>query len=247
MIEVQQKRIDDLRRAQAKALQGGGATALTVSNMTALILDREAARLKDLQAGPDPIIQALLRMAECYIGLKEPDEARTILHRLRGATLPPDQQQELDLQLLLTYTLGGQAALDDYLKKHPGDPNADSISVQIGQALMKRQPPDYQGALNQALRSLKDFRNGKAVGQAITLEAAALEKLGKVKESQSVTDNYLKAHPDSPLVWAMLLTKGQGQMSSGDLKDAVATFSNISISPKSGVYAAAADAQLIQA
>lgn len=251
MVAAQQARIDDLRKSQANALQNGGVTAATVSNMTALILDREAARLKDLQAGPDPIIQALLRMAECYIGLKDADSARTILHRLHGATLPPDQQQELDLQLLLTYTLGGEAekanaALDAYLKAHPGDPNADSISVQIGQALMKRQPPDYEGALEQAKRSLVDFPNGKAVGQAITLEAAALEKLGRVKESQTVTDDYLKAHPDSPMVYALLLTQGQGQMNTGDLKDAVATFIKIRDAPKAGPYAASADAFLVQ-
>jgi outer membrane protein assembly factor BamD (BamD/ComL family) len=251
MIAVQQARIGDLQAAQANSLQGAGANASTVSNQTALVLDRETARLADLKAGPDPIIEALLRMAECYIGMKQPDEARTILHRLSGASLPPDQQQELDFQLLYSYTLGGQAekadaALTDYLAKHPGDPQADSISVQIADALMKRTPPDYEGALRQTQRSLKDFPNGKHVDAAVTLEAAALEKLGRVDESKHVIDDFVKNNPDNPLAYAMLVTQGEGQMQTGDLTGALATFGKVKDNPKAAAYQASADAFYVQ-
>ena len=90
MIALQQKRINQLRAAQANALQNGAGLASSNS----LLLDRETSRLKELQDGPDPIVQALIRMAECYVSMKKPDEARTILHRLRGVTLTPDQQRK---------------------------------------------------------------------------------------------------------------------------------------------------------
>ena len=60
-------------------------------------------------------------MAECYVMLKEPDEARTILHRVAAhAKLTDEQQKEVDFQTLYSYVLGGQIAqankaLDDYL------------------------------------------------------------------------------------------------------------------------------------
>jgi outer membrane protein assembly factor BamD (BamD/ComL family) len=248
MIAVQQQRIDALRAQQANSLQGGGASG---SNPTALLLDRETSRLADLTAGPDPIITALLRMAECYIGMKQADEARTILHRLRGATLTADQQKELDFQLLYSYTLGGQAekadaALTDYLAKHPGDPSADSISVQIADALMKRTPPDYAGALAQAQRSLKDFPDGKHVDAAVTLEAQALEKLGRVDESKHVIDGFVRDHPDNPLAYAMLVTQGEGQVQTNDLNGALATFGKVKDNPKAGAYQASADAFYVQ-
>ncbi len=248
MVAVQQKRIDVLRAQQANSLQNGGASG---SNLTALLLDRETSRLTDLQAGPDPIITALLRMAECYIGMKQPDEARTILRRLHDVTLPDDLQKELDFQLLYSYTLGGQAekadaALDDYLAKHPGDPAADSISVQIADALMKRTPPDYAGALKQAERSLKDFPNGKHVDAAVTLEAQALEKLGQVDKSKHVIDEFVRDHPDNPLSYAMLVTQGEGQVQTGDLNGALATLAKVKDNPKAGPYQASADAYYIQ-
>jgi len=248
MIAVQQKRIEELQAGQANALQGN---ASTDANQTALVLDRETTRLKDLQSGPDPIIQALLRMAECYIGMKQPNEARTILHRLRGAALTADQQQELDFQLLYSYTLGGQAekadaALSDYLAKHPGDPQADSISVQIADALMKRVPPDYEGALRQAQRSLKDFPNGKHVDAAVTLQAEALEKLGRVEESRHVIDDFVTNNPDNPLAYAMLVTQGEGQMRTGDLTSALTTFAKVKDNPKAAEYQASADASYVQ-
>ena len=251
MIAVQQKRIDALREQQANSLQSGGTNSAIGTNQTALLLDRETSRLADLKSAPDPIIVALLRMAECYIGMKQSDEARTILRRLRGATLTDDQQKELDFQLLYSYTLGGQAekadaALNDYLAKHPGDPAADSISVQIADALMKRNPPDYAGALHQAQRSLKDFPDGKHVDAAVTLEAQALEKLGRVDESKHVIDEFVRDHASNPLAYAMLLTQGEGQMRTGDLNGALATFAKVKDNPQAAAYQASADAFYVQ-
>ena len=165
MIDLEQARIAQLRAAQQNALQSGGQAVGTAGNR---LLDRETARLTQLQSGPEPIIQSLIRMAECYVAMKQPDEARTLLRRLSGVALAPDQQQDVDFQLLYSYTLGGQAekadaALDDYLKKHPGDPQVDSISVQIAVALAKR--GDFAGALKQAPAQLEGFSGRQARGR----------------------------------------------------------------------------------
>ena len=79
--------------------------------------------------------------------------------------------------MLYSYVLGGQTdqadkALTDYLSKHADDPQADSISYQIAAKLLERK--DYNGALKQADRSLKDFPSGKYVADAITIKAQAL-------------------------------------------------------------------------
>jgi outer membrane protein assembly factor BamD (BamD/ComL family) len=249
MIEVQQGRIDQLRAQQQIDLQNGGVNASTVANNKALVLDREVARLKELTSGPDPIIQALIRMAECYIGLKDADSARTILRRLRGLQLPPDQQQEVDLQILTSYTLGGvtdkaDAALNDYLAKHAGDPSVDSISVQIAAALGKRK--DYAGELKQALRSLHDFPNGKHVAEAIELQADALTNLGRVDEASKVIDNFLKANPTSPVAFGLLISQGKGFMQKNDLKDALHSFDQVRNNTAAGPFQASAGAYYIQ-
>ena len=244
MIVLQQKRIDQLRAAQANALQSG----TNIGSSNSRLLDRETARLADLQAGPDPIVQALIRMAECYVSMKKPDEARTILHRLRDVKLTSDQQQEVDFQYLFSYTLGGQAdkanaALTDYLAKHPGDPQADSISVQIAAALGKRD--DYDGELAAAQRSLKDFPNGKHVSDAVQLESDALTKLKRVDEAGRVIEEFLAKNPNNPAAFGLLVTQGVGQLQKGDRAGALATFGKVKDNAAAGVYQATADAYYI--
>ena len=214
MIPLQEQRLDQLKKQTQQQLQTSGAS---FANDASLLIEREENRLKDLKdtTSPDPVIQALIRMAECYVSMKQPNEARTILHRLVAhATLNSDQQKELDFQVLYSYTLGGQIeqankALDDYLSKHAGDPVADSISYQIAAELMKRN--DFAGALDQSNRSIKDFPNGKYVGDAIALKAQALGRLGRIQESDSVISDYLKANPTSPVANQMFLTKAQSE------------------------------------
>jgi len=249
MIPLQEDRLDQLRKkSQAANLQNSMAS---LSNDTSLLITREENRLKDLQSGSDPIIEALIRMAECYVSMKQPDEARTILHRLVAhATLTPDQQQEVDFQNLYSYVLGGQTdqadrALDDYLSKHSGDPQADSISYQIAAKLLERK--DYTGALAQAERSLRDFPEGKYASAAITLKAQALTLLGRIAESNSLVDDFLKAHPTSPQANSMLLSRAQNETSAGNLAGALADYQKVKDNQAAGPdLRSAADAGYIQ-
>ncbi|HEX4140672.1 MAG TPA: tetratricopeptide repeat protein [Candidatus Methylacidiphilales bacterium] len=240
LIPAQQTRLQQLRDLAAKIAQqnalnhtaGGG-------DQLSLLINREQGKLDELQSAdsPDPIIEALIGAAECYInitgpdGKKESDEARTILHRLIAhAKLTPDQQKKVDFSTLLTYVLGGQTdkagkALDDYLAKHKGDPNADSLSLQIAQELFKRK--DNEGALAQAQRSITDFPHGRYIGDAYTLEARILTAMGRIKESDAVVDNFLQANPSSPLAYQMLLTRGANKAANGDLPGALVDFGKV--------------------
>lgn len=215
MIALIQKRLDDLKR-QGQA---------TGTDNSALIT-REQSRLDEVTAETDPIIGVLLRMGECYVALKQPDEARTIFHRLLAhATLTPDQQQEVDFQTLYSYVLGGQTdqadkALNDYLAKHSGDPQADSISYQIASNLLQRK--DYAGALAQAQRSIHDFPKGRYYADAISLEAEALTFLGRIPEATKVVDDFLAQDPTNPAANQMLLTRAQGELARKDFPAALA-------------------------
>jgi outer membrane protein assembly factor BamD (BamD/ComL family) len=229
MIALQQSRIDQLKQQIAKVLS----TALaSYSNEDSLLIEREESRLTELKNGPDPIILALIRMAECYVNMKQPDEARTILHRLAHASLPPEQQQEVDFQTLYSYVLGGQTdqadkALTDYLAKHGTDPQASSISYQIAAKLLERK--DYPAALAQALRSLKDFPppKGKYWEDATALEAQILTQMKRIPESNKIVDDFLKANPSSPKAINLLLTRAQNEAESKNFDAALADFKTV--------------------
>ena len=245
MIAIQQKRVDQLRAAQQKQLQNASAAAAYKNSS---LLDRETGRLKTLQEGPDPIIQALINMADCYVFMKKPDEARTVLHRLKVVKLTPQQQQDVDFQFVYSYALGGRpdkadAALTDFQTKYPKDSRADSISVQIASGLMERK--DYAGALAQAQRSLKDYAAGSHVDKAVQLESEALTKLGRVDEANKAMDDFITKHPESTVAVQLLVTKGEGQVKQHDLKGALESFGKVKDNPKAGPFQIAADAYYI--
>jgi len=227
MVALQEKQLQDLTVQSQAQLQSGG---VALANENSRLIEREEGRLKDLKDGPDPIILALVRIGECYNALKQADEARTVLHRLAQATLTPEQAQEVDFQLLYSYALGGQtdkadAALTTYLSKHAGDAQADSISYQMAANLLQRK--DFNGALAQVNRSLKDFPNGRYVGQVISLKAQVLLNLGQLDESKKVVDNYVTQHPKSPVANQLLLTKAGSEVGQGDLKGALADYKTV--------------------
>ena len=248
MIPLQQKRLSDLRAASVRAATTGGAASILGTENSRLI-DREQSRLVELKNSPDPIIQALIRMAECYNSLKQCDEARTILHRLAHAPLTPDQQQEVDFQTIYSYVLGGQnakadAALTDYLAKHPNDKQAESISFQIARSLVDRK--DNEGALKQADRSLKDFPQGQYVPDVIGLKAQILTNLGRVDEAHKIIAEFVSQNPQSPVALGMMITEAQGQTASGDLNGALASYRQIKDNNSAGPLQAAAAAGYIQ-
>jgi len=146
------------------------------------------------------------------------------------ATLTPEQQQTVDFQTLYSYVLGGQTdqadkALTDYLSKHAGDPNADSISYQLATSLLERK--DYAGALKQAQRSLQDFPRGKYAADAVALEAQALSNLGRQTEADQVVDQFLAAHPTSPVTSQMFLTKAADESARGDFAGAAEDYRKV--------------------
>jgi len=249
IITLQQNHLEELRRAAQAANSRNPSNSL--SSDTSLLIDREEGRLQDLQNGPDPIIHALIRIAECYVSMKQPDEARTILHRLIAyAPLTTDQRQEVDFQTLYSYVLGGQSALaekalNDYLSQHRGDPQAASISVQIASSLMDQK--DYVGALKQADRSLHDFPKGKYVADAITLKAQALTALGQIDASNAVVELFLQANPTSPQANSLLLSRAQNEASDGNFTAALNDYQKVRDNRSAGAeLQAAADAGYIQ-
>ncbi len=231
---AQTRRIDELKaKAQSQVQTADTATSAKLGRL----ISREQGRLSDLQKGQDPIIEALIRIAECYNSMKQGDEARTVLHRLAQAQneLTPAQQQEVDFQTIYSYALGGQtdkadAALTDYLTKHPGDKQADSISYQLAAGLMARK--DYNGALAQANRSIKDFPSGNFVAAAYTVKAEALKDLGRFQESDAALAEAAKLPGQGMLKFQNELAAGQNKAAQGDQAGALALFKMVMDDPE---------------
>ena len=231
LISFQQQHLQDLinknqANLQANAATGASGTALANGRL----IQREQGRLDDLKNGPDPIIEALIGIAQCYNAMKEGDEARTVLHRLAKATLTPDEQHAVDFAIIYSYVLAGQPdkadkALAAYQANHPGDKAIEGLRIGMASDLIKRK--DFAGALTQVQESLRDFPQGEDVAQAIELEAQALTGLGKLAEAKQVEDNYLAQNPTSPVALGLLISRAQGEFSNGDFNAALADYGKV--------------------
>jgi len=235
MVDLQQTRLDQLKKASAAALQQQGGASLANENVR--LIDRESARLDQLKSGPDPIIQALIRIAECYNAMKPPmaDEARVVLRRLSHATLTPEQQQEVDFQLLTSYVLGGQTdkadfTLTAYLAKHPADPQADSIGFQIAGKLMDKK--DYAGALKEADRSLSDYPKGRFVSDVHSLKASAFKTLGQPDKATAELTEAAKG--SGAMAIPNQLTSAGIMTSQGNLTGALDIYKKVKDNPDAG-------------
>jgi tetratricopeptide (TPR) repeat protein len=246
LIPAEQARLDALRAASQTQVQNSD---LARAGQNTRLIEREVSRLAELKNEPDPVIQALIRIAECYNAMSQGNEARTVLHRLAQAPLTKDQQQDVDYALIYSYILGHQTekanqALTDYLAKHPGDPQAESLSVQMGDDLIKR--GDFAGALAQAQRSIQDFPHGKYLPEAIQLEANALTGLKRFDEAKKVENDFLTQNPQSPVALGVLLGRAQGEVAQGQLQDALADYQKVMAGNAPPDSKAAADAGYIQ-
>ncbi len=229
LVPLQEQHIQDLiTRNQQTAQNNIGAAGVVTENSR--LIQREQGRLDDLKNGPDPIIEALIGIAQCYNAMKQGDEARTVLHRLAKAPLTPDEQHSVDFAIIYSYVLAGQpdkadAALKDYEAKHPGDKQIEGLRVGMAGDLIKRK--DFAGALTQVQASLKEFPQGDDVAQAIELEAQALTGLGKLAEAKTVEDDYLAQNPTSTVAIGLLLSRAQGEYSNGDFNGALSDYGKV--------------------
>jgi tetratricopeptide (TPR) repeat protein len=229
LIPLQEQHVKDLiTRNQSQLQSGVGGTTLATENSR--LIERETGRLADLKDAPDPIVQALIGIAQCYNSMKQGDDSRTVLHRLAQASLTPEQQQQVDFALIYSYVLGGETAkadtaLNEYHTKHPNDKQTEGLNVQMAADLIDRK--DYQGALHQAEHSLELFPQGQYAAEAIELKAQALTGMGQLDAAKSVEDDYLRANPTSPVALGLLLSRAQGETAKGDLNAALADYGKV--------------------
>lgn len=255
LVVFQQQHLQDLinkNQANLQASVAAGASGTALAN--GRLIQREQNRLDDLKNGPDPIVEALIGIAQCYNAMKEGDEARTVLHRLAKASLTPEEQHTVDFAIIYSYVLAGQPdkadkALATYQANHPGDKQIEGLRIGMAADLIKRK--DFAGALTQVQESLKDFPQGEDVAQAITLEAEAYRGLGQLDKAKSVGEDYLTKNPRSPVAASLMLNQAQTEFQQGNFDDALADFGKMknaaSASPELQGAGAAGYIQALQA
>jgi TolA-binding protein len=241
LIPLQTQRIKDVTAAIPAAALKGDTTEVSRLNS---LRQREQSRLATLEHQPDPALQALIRIGQCFIQLDSADEARTVLRRvLNYPESSLEQKQTVNYLIILTYALQGAVdKANEAFAKHqiayPNDSNADNISLLIGDELRRRK--NYDMAIAQYAKSIKDYPKGRFVDLATIRQADSLADAGKPAEGLKVLNSFISSSPQSPHLYEAKFGVARAQLGLGKLPEALKAFRLLATDPKAGPYQAQA-------
>ncbi len=211
-------------------------------------VDRLRAQLRTVLEGPDLMVSAYLRIAQAYYELQWHDVARVVCrHLIPFAADAPKQQASF---LLINTYLAEQdpdpaaEAFDEFQQTFGTDvPEADRISVVIGQLFMRRGlEGDIEQALEQFTKSAQEYPKGAAYEEALFLKFSTEYILERYPEVVATADQYLQAFPAGHYAPNALYYKAMG-LAAGKQYEAALTNLNLVIEkyPKKTEYFEAVD------
>jgi tetratricopeptide (TPR) repeat protein len=203
VIQSQKLKIDNLKSEAAKA----GITTPRGKQLDSL-RKREEQKLKSVEGGPDLTIDALARIADCYLRLNAGDEARVVLRHLMEFDGSADRKKQYQVQLIISYATQGlaekaEAGFADFKKGYPNDPMAQTIDFLIANALFQQKR--YDEALQKLEKNLKEFPNSPVAAQIPALIAEIYRAKGEPDKAiqtfrqfiQDGRSNKIKVDPEA--------------------------------------------------
>lgn len=183
VIESQEKRIVDLRK---KVIAAAGNTDLSTNLKR--ILQREESKLKVAKENTDSAMDALIRIADCFVQLKKYDEARTI-HRHALKFAEGSRQKELTLSIIVGQALQGlskeaEAGFAEFNAKYPKDPMAEAVPYFIARAMIQQNR--FDEAIVKLRAIIKDTPNSRFA--ALSVQEIARALLGQKKTDEAIKE-----------------------------------------------------------
>jgi len=160
--------------------------------------ERELKKLAELQAKPDQVATAMLKMAEIYFQQGDYNAARVLLRHVTPYLKEPvDNKRSL---YFTTMTYGLQSAKDKAVENYTefqtafkGDPLGDNMPVTLGNMFLGLGDP------NEAIRyfdeSLAIYPQGRFAGLSVVSKASAETRVGNLDSALQTFKDYLAKNP----------------------------------------------------
>ena len=205
LIPLQEALVNGIKKEkQAAALSKN----YTLIKSLDLRLNKERDRLEQLTNLFDPAVQSMVQMGKTYVRLKEANEARVLLRRAK-VFCKEEQKKEISYFIILTYAMQGSIdkadkGFVDYQKEFPNDPQADNISILIGEELFKQK--NYDAAFAQYEKSVRDYPKGRYADLASMRSAACKVQQKKTEEGIKILQTFVINKKESPYIVEALLS-----------------------------------------
>lgn len=195
IVKLQEEKIKsfpELRREAIKSRNDALRKQLDKDN------ERELKKLAELQAKPDQVASAMLKMAEIYFQQGDYNAARVLLRHVTPFLKEPvDNKRSL---YFTTMTYGLQSAKDKAVENYnefqtafKGDALADNLPVTMGNMYLGLGDP------NEAIRyfdeSLAIYPQGRFAGLSVVSKASAETRIGNLDSALQTFKDYLSKNP----------------------------------------------------
>ncbi len=200
--------------------------------------ERQQEQLAAIQAGSDPKIEGVLRMAQALIHLHRYDEARVSLTYI--LSFADDKEKETAHYLIiLTYALQNQIdkadiALHQHQADFPNDPNAQNLRVLIASTLQKN--GDDSGAETQYRKALVEYPDGSIANEAVLGLAKTLLKEKKEAEVVPLLTDFLKKSPSGSVAAEARYDLGMAFTAQKRYDEALEQFNLVAMDANAGAW-----------
>lgn len=172
-------------------------------------LEREQRKLAELQARPDQIATAMLKMGEIYYNRSTPDQplynqARVVLNHVQQFLQNEEDKKRALYFLTMTYAIQNVATsaaerYEQFQAAYKGDPLAENLPLALGNAYLLQTPPDAPAAIKYFDESLQLYPKGPLVNATVVAKAQAQVQLQQFADAEATFTQFLATNPDPTL------------------------------------------------
>ena len=220
VLTAQQAKIEIYKR-QIPLVQPGITYQSQIARINNLI-DIEEQKLDRYKTGQDQYLAAKLALARIYLFQKKPDESRVLIRYLQAQEelLKGDKDALPTITALVALTYGEQGNLEkalvgykEFRTKFKSNPNGDNLPLLVAKLLIdSEKTPNVEEAITIVNDGMVDFKTATAewrfIGEANSLLAAALTKLGKFPEALKALEAAIGSNPKEEVTAQLQFVRG---------------------------------------
>jgi TolA-binding protein len=192
--------------------------------------ERINAQLAALAERPDPVADAMSKIAFNLVQAGRHDQARVVLNHIEPFIKSDNLKKFVHYVRTISFALQGIPDLADVLatsfrEKYPKDPLGENLGLLVGTAYLgERQPEKALPILEQ---SLVDYPNSRFAQETLRTIGQALAGLGRIEEATKRINEYVSKNPGTPEAQLALLSLGEAVARSGKLDDGLKTIREV--------------------
>lgn len=195
VIRLQQERIAAFPGQKAAALRANNPTLkrqLDKDN------ERELRNLAEIQAKPDQVAPAILKMGEIFFNAQQLNQARTVIRHITPHLTADDAKLRAAYFQTMSYALQNMrdealAGYNAFIAAHKGNPLADNLPFAIGNMFLALGQPTE--AIQYFDESIKQYPTGRLAGLSVVSKAQAEVALQQFESAQKTFQEYLAKNP----------------------------------------------------